>query len=162
MLPFFWNRGTVAGTLQTNCEYGGSALRKFFIVGATATALVLTTGAVSAADDNFAGYYMGIDDQDGSVDNLSIVKMPDGSFKITVSSSGLGFCEGGRNPGYITARGRLDGDRLVRENVVARCVGSEETFKLNDGIYTRSDEGDILSIQAPQGRLNHYHRISDD
>ncbi|MBW8635930.1 hypothetical protein K1W69_01940 [Hoeflea sp. WL0058] len=137
-------------------------MRKFFRLSATATALALATGAVSAADDNFAGYYVGIDDKDGSVDNLSIVEMPDGSFKITVSSSGLGFCEEGRSPGFITATGRLDGDSLVRENVVAKCVGSEETFKLSDGTYTRSDDEDVLSIQAPQGRLNYYHRISDD
>ena len=137
-------------------------MRQFLIISATSAALALASGAVSAADDNFAGYYMGIDDKDGSVDNLSIVKMQDGSFKITVSSSGLGFCEEGTKPGFITASGRLDGDSLVRENVVAKCVGSEETFGLSDGTYTRSDDQDVLSIQAPQGRLNYYHRMSDD
>ena len=137
-------------------------MRNFFFVGAAVISLTLAGGPVSAAEDGFSGYYMGIDAKDGSVDSLSIVKMPDGSFKITVSSSGLVFCDEGQQPGFITATGRVDGDRLLRENVVAKCVGSAETFKMDDGVYTWSDDGRVLSIQAPQGRLNHYHRISNN
>jgi hypothetical protein len=135
-------------------------MRRLTIGCGLGLALALGAGSVHAADD-FTGFYQAIDPVDGSLDHMSITPNRDGSYDILVSSSGLRICDEGRKRGFIAATGRVVNKQLVRESVVATCVESGETTELDDGSYSRSREGKLLSIDAPGGDTVRYHRLSN-
>ena len=127
-----------------------------------ALAVILAgTGAV-LADDDWAGLYQGIDIVDGSHDVMSIVPNGDGTYDIRVKSTGLAYCDDGARPGVIRAEARVEAGQLVREKVAYRCEGEAGFTDMEDGTYVRDDETGILTIEVRGGRLNHYHRMSED
>jgi len=129
-----------------------------------AAVLLATVGLANAQadEDDWAGLYIGLDAQDGSIDHLSIVPMGDGAFDIRMVSDGISLCDPEHASGVIVATGRLVDGQLVRENVRLRCEGAEEV-PIADGSYTRDKKTDIVMLAAPDnGRQMQYHRMSED
>jgi hypothetical protein len=129
-----------------------------------ATILTMTVGLglAHANDDDWAGFYIGIDALDGSIDQLSIVPNGDGTFDIRMVSDGISLCDAETPAGMIVATGRIVDGQLVRENVRLKCEKADETA-LDDGAYTRDGETGILTLPAPDdGRQMQYHRLSGD
>lgn len=139
---------------------GGRARRGL----ALALALALTAGAGLAAADDWAGYYLGIDGGDGSVDAMSIVPHGDGTYSVRVRSDRYSLCRtkaGGHTDGYITATGHVEGKGLVRRDVILTCHGHPESRQVRESTYTRDPETGILTLEAPDdSRKLYYHRIS--
>ena len=132
-----------------------------------ATVLMLSTVSPISAQDTaststWAGYYVGIDAMDGSIDHLSITPESGGTYKIRMTSTRLGHCQEGVGAGWITATARRVADDLVRENVVFQCAGSDDGGSLPDGMYVRDAITGILTIEASGGRMNHYHPMGAD
>jgi hypothetical protein len=127
--------------------------------------LLLATAGLNLAqadEDDWAGYYIGLDAQDGSIDRLSIVPNGDGTFDIRMVSTAISLCDPSDPAGVITATGRLVDGQLVRENVLLRCQGAEE-ISLKDTTYTRDEGTGILTMPAPDNaRQMQYHPVSSD
>lgn len=133
---------------------------RFAVLAVLLTAAV-GAGPAQADDDDWAGFYVGIDDADGSVDRLSIVPIGDATFNIRVVLSKASLCAGGET-GLIVGTGRIEDDKLVRRDAILRC-GDTEGRAIEDRTYTRDDDTGILTIKAgDDGRSLFYHRISDD
>ncbi len=124
--------------------------------------MTVSIGVAHADDDDWVGFYTAIDALDGSVDHLSIVQNSDGTYDIRMTSSALALCTPDQTAGWIVATGRLVGGNLVRENVMFGCVGTDGMTPMADGTYTRDHETEILTIEGPLDRLNHYHPVHDD
>ncbi len=112
-------------------------------------------------EDEWSGYYMGIDALDGSIDSLSIVHNEDGTYRILMSSTGLAFCKDGSEAGLISATGKVVDGKLVREKVSYTCTISHESKPLPDSTYTRDAGTGILKLEGPSNRVNYYHPISN-
>ncbi|MCP4384487.1 MAG: hypothetical protein GY798_24260 [Hyphomicrobiales bacterium] len=131
-------------------------------------ALLTTTfgaGLAYADDDDWAGFYKAIDAADGSVDRLSIVPKGDGTFVIRLTADRHGLCAdtAGSGAGWATATGTVVDGNLVRREVMVMCDGEAEARPMADATYTRDGDTDILTLELPgHGRVQYYHRISDD
>jgi len=136
-------------------------LRRSLLLAAALVAIA-TGAAVADDDDDWVGFYMAIDAIDGSIDSLSIVANDDGTYQVVMSSTGLGTCADGTEPGVITATGRVVEDQLVRTNVMARCIGADDAQPMPDGAYVRDEDTGILLLEGPMDRVNTYHPIGDD
>jgi len=136
-------------------------IRKTIMIAA-AFCLLAQPGMAQDEDDDWTGYYMGIDGGDGSVDSLSIVPLPDETYRILMSSTKLTFCKEGTEAGMITATGKVVDGKLIREKVQYLCENSKELKPLPDGTYTRDPATGILMIDAPSNRVNYYHPISSN
>jgi hypothetical protein len=136
-----------------------------FTRGLLVIGLLLTTAGLNLAhadDEDWTGFYIGLDAQDGSIDRLSIVPNGDATFDIRMVSTGISLCDPANPAGVITATGRLVDGQLVRENVLLRCQGAEEVI-LKDTTYTRDADTGILTMPAPDnGRQMQYHPVSGD
>lgn len=138
---------------------------KFARVPKTTTVIisVLFVGTVSAsASDDFNGFYKGIDAVDGSVDRLSIVRLPDRTFDIRMTSTGFAVCDNGTGPGFFATNGKVIDGELVRDAVTVTCVETGEQAELPPSKYSFQHDEDVLTVEAIGGRVNHYHRLSED
>ncbi|MBL8906914.1 MAG: hypothetical protein JNM20_09580 [Rhizobiales bacterium] len=113
-------------------------------------------------EDEWSGFYMGIDALDGSIDSLSIVRNEDGTYRILMSSTGLAFCKDGAEGGLISAVGKVVDGNLVREQVKYTCAISHESKPLPDSTYIRDPATGVLLLNGPSNRVNYYHPISSN
>ncbi|HMB59882.1 MAG TPA: hypothetical protein VKN35_08215 [Xanthomonadales bacterium] len=119
------------------------------------------TSTVVFADD-WAGFYVGIDSLDGSIDHLSISPNEDGTYDIRSRPSKISHCKTDHGSGVIVATGKVVNEQLLRQNVQLLCHGTE-VVSLPDQAYTRDDDTDILYlVSSDDGRKLVFHRISDD
>jgi hypothetical protein len=122
---------------------------------------LIAAGPAVADEDDWTGFYLGIDAADGSLDYLSIVPLGDGRFDIRIAVSGHSMCSGA-GAAVVHATGRLEDDRLVREEGELVCDGADKVA--HPGVVYELDEDEkFLATQAPDdGRMLYFHRLSED
>jgi hypothetical protein len=132
------------------------------LIAAAAFCLLAQPVMAQDEEDEWSGFYMGIDALDGSIDSLSIVHNEDGTYRILMSSTGLAFCKDGAEAGLISAVGKVVDGKLVREKVQYVCAISHESKPLPDSTYTRDPATGILKLDGPSNRMNYYHPVSSN
>ena len=111
--------------------------------------------------DPWAGFYIGVDAADGSVDRTAIVPNGDGTYAIAVKSTKFSQCPEADAAAVQTATGVVTDGTLVRTNTQRRCDGAGEPVAVGDVAYERDPQTGILSYPAPSdGRRLIAHRIS--
>lgn len=117
---------------------------------AAAIGLGASFGLGSAHADDWAGYYVGIDQLDGSLDRLSIVPQDDGS------------CEAAHPEAVMTGVGRISDGALVIGNAAIWCAGrGGEPLKTSDLSLDLDTDAGALSYAAPfDGRILTFTRTS--
>jgi hypothetical protein len=126
--------------------------------------MILALGTSPALADKFAGFYQGLDGEDGSLDSMSIVPNGDGTYTMRIRADRYGYCldEEGHRSAFVTATGRVIDGNLVRQDALAFCEGADEPISIPDFVYDFDARNGILSVDAPRlGRILYYHRISD-
>ncbi len=116
--------------------------------------LLMMTGTALA--DKWTGLYQNVDHLDGAIGTLSVVKLEDGSYRIVVTTDALNHCPGG-GPGIVTATGREEGDRLIRENVKYKC--GDGPFQEGKGGAYMLDANGVLSTETILGHTVYFHRV---
>ena len=120
---------------------------------------LIAAGPAVADDDDWIGVYLGVDAADGSMDYLSIVPGDDDTFAITIAVSAHGMCPG-TGAAVVHAAGRLDGDRLVREEGTLTCAGADAVAHPGT-VYELGKNNRYVAAPAPNdGRKLHFHRLS--
>lgn len=123
-----------------------------------AFALLLAAGLAQA--DDWSGFYVGIDERDGSFDSQSIVPKEDGTYRIVVKASAFAMCDTTHPDAVLKATGRILEDKFVRQETVAHC-GNGAEVKVDDTVYTLDQETGTLSYRAHVGDdILSYHRVS--
>jgi len=118
------------------------------------------TSVGPSASDDWAGYYVGIDAGDGSVDRTAITKNDDGTYAIAVKSTRFRPCPTAHPAAFETATGVVVDGKLERRDTSRRCDDSGEVISIDDIAYTRDPETGILTHPAPSdGRLLYLHRL---
>ncbi|MEM9222425.1 MAG: hypothetical protein AAGB11_08485 [Pseudomonadota bacterium] len=125
-----------------------------------ALALLPALAAPALADDDFIGFYQGINTETGSLSSLSIVESGNG-FSIAAHATVFGDCEGSDKTATLTADGTMARDVLKRSNGQLRCVATGTTATVADGDYILSDDEEIVTLRVPGRPDLHYHRLSD-
>jgi hypothetical protein len=129
---------------------------------AVAACALFALPTITRADDNdWFGFYRGIDPFDGDVGTLSIVPGEGTDFKVLVAVDEAGACGGG--PGYAIGTGKLAGDNLNIVDRVFQCRGKDEPFSIQDSHMFWAGDTEILVLiaTAPETREIHFHRLSD-
>ena len=128
-------------------------MRRSILLAAT----LMFVAGTAQADEQWTGFYRGIDHRDGGTATLSITTNQDGSFHIVASGSSLTYCDGG--PGGIRGVGRVENDTLLREQTMVYCDGSEDPQEISDSSYAYDSINDVLRFESPGGRSIVYHRL---
>ncbi|MCP4383155.1 MAG: hypothetical protein GY798_17330 [Hyphomicrobiales bacterium] len=135
------------------------------LIFAALLAATFCIGSAHAADDDWAGFYMGIDALDGSVGRMSIIPNGDGTFAIRVTAAAISMCADGpgSGAGWVSGTGRIVDGSLVRKDAMLTCDGAGEARPISDWTFTRDEDTGILTLGAgDDGRKLFYHRISGD
>jgi hypothetical protein len=86
-----------------------------------AFAVVSAVGLAYA--DDWAGFYNGIDEYDGSLDRQSIVPNGDGTYQITIKSDAFSVCDATDPGAFMSGTGRVVDGTLVRQDTVIHGGG---------------------------------------
>ncbi len=122
-----------------------TVLAFMFVFGAFNTAPVL------ADDDDWAGLYQAIDPKDGSINYMSIIPKGNNQYELQVAVSDHAMCSA---PAVIVASGRVENNKLFREQVILRCQGEQEVGH-SDATYDLDEDNEIISLTAPlDGRVS--------
>ncbi|WP_421726596.1 hypothetical protein [Bauldia sp.] len=125
------------------------------------TISVQRLGPDEAGADSWAGFYIGIDPHDGSIDRKAILANDDGTYSIATKSTKFAFCETADPDAILIDTAQAVDDQLVGEAAMARCSASDEMTTRADGTYIRVADGIIaLDIGSDEQPLIHFHRIS--
>lgn len=125
----------------------------------TIAAALFITPAI--ADDDFIGYYRGIDPRTGSIDSISIT--PNGrDFTVTTHATALAACPDGPSPAVATAVGRMSRDVLQTSDGKATCQGDGSVIPLRDGEFRLSHDDELLTLTTPDQATLMFHRMSAD
>lgn len=123
------------------------------------TAALFVTPAI--ADDDFIGYYRGIDPRTGSVDSISIT--PNGrEFAITMHATAFAGCPEGPTTAVATSAGRMNGNVLQTSDGKATCQKSGDVIMLRDGEFRLSHDDELLTLSTPDQATLMFHRMSAD
>jgi hypothetical protein len=129
---------------------------------AVAIGLGMSFGLGPAHADDWAGYYVGIDQLDGSLDRLSIVPQGDGTYSFRLAASKFGSCEAAHPEAVMTGVGRISDSALVISNTAIWCAGrGGEPLKISDLSLDLDSDAGALSYAAPfDGRTLTFTRTS--
>lgn len=123
--------------------------------------LVPALAGTASADDDWTGFYRGIDPVAGSLDAVSIVPEGRGAYEIVMHASRFGLCEGADRSAVVVARGAREGRGLTRTGANATCADGA-THALADGHYRLLADEALLTLEVADEPDRHYHRTSND
>ncbi|MEM8562071.1 MAG: hypothetical protein AAGF57_07535 [Pseudomonadota bacterium] len=125
--------------------------------------LLLALTPAAYAVEPWSGMYLAIDPADGSLDRLSISANKDKTFTIRGSVTQHTDCfkhTGVMGGAWFEAVGKIEGDRLVREQMKLFCAEQEKPISMPDASYIYNELSDTLSFAIPGGeRVLIFHRI---
>lgn len=123
-----------------------------------AFALMSAVGLAQA--DDWAGFYNGIDEYDGSLDRQSIVPNGDGTYRITIKSDAFSVCDATDPGAFMEGTGRVVDGTMVRQDTVIHCSGGVDV-PVGDRSYALDQATGTLTYDSPEAnRILAYHRMS--
>lgn len=127
------------------------------------TPILLALAPETFAVEPWSGMYLAIDPADGSLDRVSISANKDNTFTIRGSVTRHTDCfkhTGVMGGAWFEAVGKIEGDRLVRQQMKLFCAEQEKPIAMPDASYVYNDLSDTLSFAIPGGeRVLIFHRI---
>jgi hypothetical protein len=131
-----------------------------FLVTAIGLSVSLALGPARA--DDWAGFYVGIDQLDGSLDRLSIAPNGEGAYSFTLAASKFGSCEAVHPEAVLTGVGRIADKALVVSDAAIWCAGSQgDPLHVSDlSLDVDTEFGELTFPAASDGRRLRFTRIS--
>ncbi|MCP4382078.1 MAG: hypothetical protein GY798_11810 [Hyphomicrobiales bacterium] len=127
-----------------------------------AAALAAGIGGGTALADDWAGFYVGIDQLDGSLGRVSVVPADADTYSVVIKSSRFGSCESANPAAVMNGSASIAGTQLVLREPTIWCTGVGGSGRVvGDVSFTRDSESRTLSFPAAlDGRTLAFQRLS--